>query len=428
MEKNFQKEEGISLLDIVRLLLSKIKLLILVVLGGAILGGAYAVVTTMNVDYYGTTVQFYVNPESDDDDYLGSNNSQYGVYGAYSRYVMDNMVKLLNSESFTEQLILNYDANIDKETNTWKVGSEFSVLPQKSAETAKYAGLDGLIDSANAAIAASDAKTAEANAVIETASKAYATLVEEWDKAVFGSNYDSSSSADNYEKLSKVAPSLITAELENAYNAYEGDFGLKAQAATAKEAAKAEAKKAETATNTALDAWSKTSSYKAKLSTFSRAVSYSYLQENEDADDANNLARSFIYVKIRILNNADFAEELLEVIKNVVPAYVESNMTVPAGYSGTNCQRITRSDDISLTNPGYTRNQAIKYAVLLAAVAFVIACVIIIIVDKSDKRLRDYDVLTKQFNVPILGVVPTIEMPEANPSKKKATKNDTEVK
>ena len=54
MEEKLQKEEGISLLDILRLLLSKIKLLILVVIIGGVLGGSFAVWRTIDINYHGT--------------------------------------------------------------------------------------------------------------------------------------------------------------------------------------------------------------------------------------------------------------------------------------------------------------------------------------------------------------------------------------
>lgn len=288
MNKTFHTEEGISLMDIVKLLLSKIKLLILIVLAGGIVGGVFGVATSYNVDYYGTQIEFYVNPESPSDANGVKNDSQYGVYGAYGRHVMDNMVKLLNSESFAEMLMLN----------------------------------------------------------------------------------------------------------------------------------------GETKTEAELEEWRKTPEYKSALRKHSSAVNFDYLKDNEDVDDANNLARSFIYVKISTLNDKKFAEELLQKVINVVPTYVEENMAIPSGYEGTNCQRITRSDDIALTNPGYTRSQAIKYALLLAAAAGVVACVVVILVDRSDKRLRDYEAVSKQLNVPILSVVPCIEAT----NDKKSEKSNAEVK
>ena len=69
---------------------------------------------TLSGDYYEAEVVFFVNPykneETEDainpDSSTTSNiGSQYGVYGAYGRHVMDNMIKLLSSESFSEFLI-----------------------------------------------------------------------------------------------------------------------------------------------------------------------------------------------------------------------------------------------------------------------------------------------------------------------------------
>jgi hypothetical protein len=111
--EEMQKDEGLSLLDIVRVLLHKIKLLILVVIIGAASGAFIGWWRYANVKNYGTSIEFYVNPEKPKEVGSSSNNaanavgSQYGVYGAYGRHVMDAIVKLLESESFAEQLMLN---------------------------------------------------------------------------------------------------------------------------------------------------------------------------------------------------------------------------------------------------------------------------------------------------------------------------------
>jgi hypothetical protein len=187
---------------------------------------------------------------------------------------------------------------------------------------------------------------------------------------------------------------------------------------------------AENKTEETLALWRTTNNYKADLNLHSGKISYSYLEANADTDDANNLARSFIYVKISVLVDSpdkevkekqrEFANDLYEKVIKVVPSYVEANMAVPSDYEGTNCQRITRTDEIHLTNPLYTTNQAIKYAVLFAVAAAVIAAVLIIIVDRSDKRLRDQETITRLFNVPVLGIVPTIDdLTELSAVKKK---------
>ncbi len=301
MDEKVQVEEGINLMDIVRLLLSKLFLLIFVALASGLLGGFVAVAKTIDVDFYGTSVEFYVNPEKPKD-VVGGNGSQYGVYGAYGRHVMDNIVKLLSSESFAEILI---DGSYDDEV----IAEPMNGIPQKY-------------------------------------------------------------------KLSDKGEQYMTSE------------------------------------------------YKNFLYLVKNSVHFSYLESDADIDDANNLARSFIYVKISVINDKEFAESLLDSVRVVVPWYVEENMTVPSDYSGTNCQKITVMEEIHLTNPGYTSSQAIKYGILFAFAACAVTSIIIIVVDKSDKRLRDYELVMRNLDVPVLGVIPTIEpMVEKAKAAAKAARN-----
>ncbi len=322
MEETVQKEEGISLVQIFHLLLSKIKLLILVTLIGGILGVGFAYLQTHDVHYYGTEVQFYVNPDNPKDTEEGS---QFGVYGAYGVHVMDNMVKLLSSESFTEFLILNGKTVPDKADS----------FPQE---------LKTAIDNANTVNSTADATVAE----------------------------------------------------------------------------KAEANEA------ALVLWRKTTEYKTQLAEYSGKIKYSYLGETENKENANDLARSFIYVEISVLNKEDLAIDLHERVITIVPAFVEKHMAIPNGYESTNCQRITRSDEVHLLNDGYTVTQCVKFGALFALAALVIACIIVIVSDRSDKRLRDQETIVRLFNVPVLGIVPTIEVIATVNDKKK--KEHTEVK
>lgn len=413
MEEKFQTDEGLSLMDIVRLLLSKIKILILAVLIGGICGGVFAIWRTIDINYYGTTVEFYVNPEKPKESVSANGGSQYGVYGAYGRHVMDNMIKLLESESFTEKLVLNN-----------------SPLPEKGKwanldnEAEVELNLDAKIDVASKLIATSNQYTETARTERAEAESLLLILRNEWDKAVVNTDYNKYSYSDLvYEKALYDNEFNMPETLSVAQNNYT-TARLEAETAELHAAEALEA--AEIATEQALEAWRETAKYKAALTKYKSAVSYSYLESGADIDDANNLARSFIYVNISVLNDRDFAEDMLDYVKTVLPVYVEANMAVPSEYSGTNCQRITRNDGIHQTDPGYTRNQAIKYGLLAAIAAGAIAAVVIIIIDSSDKRLRDYEVITKKFDIPVLGIVPTIES-IASQNGKNNKKNHTEA-
>ncbi len=276
MNEKIQTEE-FSLMDLLRVLWSKIKILILVLICGGIVGGGLGLVTSYNEKYYGTSLEFYVNPVPKEDG--EASGSTYGVYGAYGRHVMDNIVKLLSSEFFMEKLMAN--------------------MPD--APTEKY-----IVD--------------------------------------------------------KNAKKYINPEYRN------------------------------------------------YLQKISNSVKFQYLDEEVDLDDAVNLARSFIYVEISVLgdSNIEFAESLLECIRAEVPEYVEEKMIKPDGYIATNCIEITTISEIGRTNPGHRSATSVKYALLVGAAALVIACVVVIIVDRSDKRVRDYDQVSRQLQVPLLGVIPSI--------------------
>lgn len=427
---NVMVEEGISLLDIVKLLWSRVKLLILVVILGGIIGGGITAIRTVDVNYYGTTVEFYVNPEKPENAPSGG-ESQYSVYGAYGSHVMKTMIQLLESDSFAEKLVLNGQRLPQK--GVW-------VNDKNPKEVAL--GLDALIDTASAELKKADDAKADADAKVLLAEQAFAELEQAWEdelstnKEYAGLVYSESA----YKKLQTELGSFSDA-LTSAYSKYEGDEGAKAQAHKALAVAQTASEKADKAVNSTLLAWQQTAKYRSALAQFKSALSYSFLQEEATAENVNNLARSFIYVKISVLNNEAFANEVLRrvrgavetdengneiVTESVVSSYVEENMTVPAGYQGTNCQRITRSDDITLTNPLYATKQAIKYGLLVGAIALVVASIVILIVDRLDKRLRDPEVITKKFNVPLLGIVPTIE--ELTTEAKDKKKNEKEEK
>ncbi len=429
-----QVEEGLNLVGIFKLLLSKAKILLLTVLIGGILGGAFAVWQTVDVNHYGTRAEFYINPETKRDT-TEENNSQYGVYGAYGKHVMDNMVKLLNSESFAEQMILNGEQLPEKDV--W-------VNADDQKEVAL--GLNTKIDAANYELN----KLIFEQETLETLLEARAVNAKELAKEKEA--LDNAWAGLYYTNKNIVTSPTFT---EHAYRSstiesiVEGDAEY-ATVRPTKEAYKAWSERrdaidvqdddiesqeeliiplqesTEEVVELALEAWRQTAKYKDTLVKYSEAVEFTYLQDNESSSNANDFARSFIYVDIFVMNDQDFAEEVFERVKTIVPSYVEKNMTVPSGYVGTNCKRITRTDDITLTNPGYTTSQAIKYGILAAFAAFVIACVVVIFVDKMDKRLRDTSVLTHQLDVPILGMIPPFE--ELKKEAKAESTKDKEVK
>ncbi|MBE5751932.1 MAG: hypothetical protein E7357_05920 [Clostridiales bacterium] len=363
MEERIRIQEDIGLSDIFRILLRKIKILILALLLGAIVGGGIGLAKTRNVHYYGTSVDFYVNPKTDETSV--NSESQYGVYGAYGQHVMDNMTKLLSSDIFAEKLFLD------------EYGLPSQYLPTDATEKAKIQELNAAAKPLVIIAREKDNETAIKQAAYDKAFEEYEHMV---------------AFPDKYKDEAPAAKAALDS--------------AKAALTTAKTAEKAAEDAAKEAVNASLTYWGRTSSYQSLISSARNALEISYYDTAATSEE--DLAKSFIYVKISVLNDKDFAELLLERILIVLPEYVEANMAVPTGYIGTNCQKITRLDKVTLLNDGYALKTAIKYALILCAAAFVVACITVVVIDRSNKRLRYYERTMENFKIPVLGVIPTI--------------------
>ena len=103
MEGCVEMQEEIRLTDVIKTLLRKIKLLVLALLIGIVVGGALGFAFDFNKNYYGGTVEFYVNPKQTEDE------TGEKIYGAYGQTAMNDMVGLLNSQLFAEYLFLDGD-------------------------------------------------------------------------------------------------------------------------------------------------------------------------------------------------------------------------------------------------------------------------------------------------------------------------------
>ncbi len=442
-QQEVQVDEGISLVEIFKLLLSHIKLLIISVLIACVVGGSFAVLTTYDVQYFGTMAKFYVNPKKGD----VVTDSDYGVYGTYSVAVMDGMVQLLNSESFSEQLMLNGEDLPEK--NVW------------GDDATQNATLDGLIDAAQIEVDALktaqdtiEAKTeekADASLALTEANKAlteankelsekYTELNSEWE--MLRLKYSTETSSGQIQSVFSVSfnenvyndlkqdpahSGKIPATLDVKYTAWKEASNLQQEKEEDKNEAQQNVddltstindleknlrnvqKKTNEEVSKAIDEWRKTAKYKEALKKYNASVSFFFMEDDSEITTVDKLARSFITVEVSVLNGEQFAQDLFEAVKLVVPTYVESNMPKVNGYNETNCRRITIDDDVEKTNPGYTVKQAIKYAAIAGIATLLVACFVIILIDKSDKRLRDVEVISKKFNLPVLGIIPNMD-------------------
>lgn len=407
MDENAQTQDEISLVYIFKLLLSKFKLLIIVLLAGAIVGAGLGVLRTFNKKEYGTTIEFYVNPRLDKTSSTEV-ESQYGVYGAYGRHVMDNMVKLLSSELFAEQLLLDETTGLPKTGENADVDAKTAIAlkAKTDAETA-------IVDAQEKLKTLNKANTDYREATTEVN-----TLWQQYINRHPGQDFNSTPTKGKDDEVDKAIQKQEEAKgaVDEAKDALE----------KAEEGATDAKKQAEDAKEDALELWRDTyADYAQKLDTVLESISYSYYDEST-SENVSDLARSFIYVKIAVMNDETLAKDFYARIIKLVPEFVETNMAVPSGYDGTNCQRITRSDKVDRTNGDLLVKTAIKYGLLLAAASLVVACVVVIVIDRSDKRLRNVEQITETFNIPVLGVIPTIEKKEENSAEESTSQTEVQ--
>ena len=394
MEENEQARGEISLSDIFILLLLKIKVLILVVFAAVVVGASFGVLRTYDKKYYGTTIEFYVNPRLDRSSSTDT-ESQYGVYGAYGKHVMDNMVKLLSSELFAEQLMLALDENGDLTDLPEKIEGQTelnNLIDQANEEKEKH---EKAIKQVEAAIS----ELASAKSDLSTKNKKLEDL---W--AVYR-NQNSSLTVTPSLGVADEVDAAITAVNIATQNVSQKNTSLQTKETLA---LKAEEDYLQTKEKLFKIWRSSYADYATELQSYLDDVSYSFYNTTETSN-VDSLARSFIYVNISVLNNEEFAKEIYQKIVRILPEFVETNMAVPAGYDGTNCQQITRNDGIRLTNEDLVFKTSIKYALLLGAISFVVACAVIVVVDRADKRLKNVELVTQIFNIPLLGVIPSIK-------------------
>ncbi len=412
MEEITQKQNEISIMEIFRLLLSKLKYIILVVILGAALGAGFGFLRTHNVEYYGTEIKFYINPQKDKDTSVNS-ESQYGVYGAYGKNVLNNMVELLESQSFAELLLLN----------------EKGLPTQERLDLLANNDLNALVQTATAAVDAYNAKYASMEAALATlnlANELVSTKTTELDKLWTAARLEN-----------PALPSTPTADADGVSTEIKNAIAALSQATVAqvqaqqtyanlyKEVASL-ATQADNAKKPALDLWRELDKdyYTTNLNKISSASTFSYYDAKTDAS-SDDLARSFIYVKISVLNDKEYAKDLRELLIKAVPEYIIEKMPVPSGYISTNCIRITRTDDVHRTNEGIVAKTATKYGLILGAAALIISSIVFIIVDRSDKRLRSIEQITDIFGVPVLGVIPSFKESD-KVSEEEQTKEDVE--
>lgn len=139
--------------------------------------------------------------------------------------------------------------------------------------------------------------------------------------------------------------------------------------------------------------------YVAFMKKLSFSISYSYAPEDEHVNR--------ITVRVSVLNNPEFAAQLLAQVKVTINDFVSAKMNQKS-FGSTNCMLLNDKASHWL-NPSQTKTQTIKFALIFALAAAVVAVLVVVVLDRADTRIREYDEISAKFRLPVLGVIPKIE-------------------
>ena len=365
MEEKVEKKEGISIKEIFKTLLKKIRLLLLVLLAGVVVGAGFGFLTNFNKKYYGTTIEFYVNPVPTKDEL--ENDNYFAVNGTYTRNVMDGLVKLLSSDAFAERLLM------DKDGLPYFLSSE-----NKTAIEAKMLEAKPYIE------AVKDAEEA-----VEVAKKEYLDAQKDYTSknSVWSSLQSEIRFANDTGNVS-IIPTL-QAKLETAKTLKEEAKAAVENKEEAVEVANESLKNAKADASEkkekVYELYRKTGLYRSLIQSIRSSVSFSWYKPSE-AEDLETIARSFIYVSIQVKGDEKLANDLYDQILHILPTYVSNAMPKPGGFQETECGHITRLDEVSRLNENQALTAAVKYGLLVGFVAVAAACIWVIVVDKKRKN------------------------------------------
>ena len=143
----------------------------------------------------------------------------------------------------------------------------------------------------------------------------------------------------------------------------------------------------------------------------SQSITYSY-----------TVGESKITASVSVLNDPTFAAHLFDQVKAILPDFISTILST-TDKNVVSCTQLSYQL-CRLLNPNQWVTEGIKYGALIGLAALVIACVAVVIAERADTRLHDYEKVAQKFNVPVLGVIPRIFDIEA----RHAQRNKTEGK
>ena len=357
------KNDELDLLDIIKILLSKAKLLICITLLAAIIGGALGgAITLLGIREYGTQVEFYITPNSPD----------------------SNVLHLLASERFAEKLLLDENG-----------------LPENRSGAEYEAALAAKHEADAAAKVLTEAKklSKEAPRALAIAQKNYEEKQKAYEDVYNLLNIYKSATSDkiaedpeHVQKMKQYEADLETAKQakkiaeEEYYAASQTDLEATHKLEAAKEAAASARKKADDLAEDILEQWREEAKNKKKISLINESLSYKYIDvETADKATGETTNRQFLIVSISVERDEALAKRLLCNIRDRLPVFVEENIDTSNSDEETVCTLISTAAEIENLSKNSLIKEIVKFALISAFMALAVTCIVVVWVGMSKK-------------------------------------------
>jgi len=357
------KNDEFDLLDIIKILLSKAKLLICITLLAAIIGGALGgAITLLGIREYGTQVEFYITPNSPD----------------------SNVLHLLASERFAEKLLLDENG-----------------LPENRSGAEYEAALSAKHEADAAAKALTEAKklSKEAPRALAIAQKNYEEKQKAYEDVYNLLNIYKGATSDkiaedpeHVQKMKQYEADLETAKQakkiaeEEYYAASQTALEATHKFEAAKEAAASARKKADDLAEDILEQWREEAKNKKKISLINESLSYKYIDvETADKATGETTNRQFLIVSISVERDEALAKRLLCNMRDRLPVFVEENIDTSNSDEETVCTLISTAAEIENLSKNSLVKEITKFALIAAVMALAVTCIVVVWVGMSKK-------------------------------------------
>lgn len=357
------KNNELDLLDILKILFSKVKMLLCITLLAAIVGGTLGgAITLLGKREYGTQVEFYITPNATD----------------------STVLHLLASERFAEKLLLNENG-----------------LPENRSGADYEEALAAKLESDVAAKALTEAKklSKEAPRALAIAQKNYEEKQKAYDDTYnLLSVYKSATSdkiaedAEHVQKMKQYEADLEVAKTEK--KTAEEQYYLASQKAleathnleAAKEAAASAKKNADDLAEDILEQWREEEKNKKKISLINESLSYKYIDvETSDKTTGEKANRQFLIVSIAVEKDEELAKRLLCNMRDRLPSFVEENIDTADSDAETVCTLISTAAEVENLSKNSLIKEIAKFALITSFMALAVSCIMVVWIGMKKK-------------------------------------------